>query len=582
MNEPSQPRHSATLKGFIRGSRLQIVGLAASSLLGGVAEAVFLVMVARVAFGISKGAPDFKVVGDVHLTIGTGIWIALGLVLARVFFNILSGIQSARLSSEVVARTRVDLGRGFLRATWPTQQSQQAGLLQELLTTFTLQATAVINSVAAGVIALFNLLALLALAVAVNPRGALVVVVAAPVLGSIMRPLRAGLKRRARKSADVGLAFATRLNEISQLGLEVHVFNVQAKTEAAVVSLIRQTAVADRRVSIFRSLVPLTYTGLAYVAIVGALAGVHLAGGSSLVSLSAVMLVMLRSLSYGQAFQQSMAQMSASLPYLETLNKQVAVFNEGEQVDGGEHIDAIGELHLDHVSYEYESGRPVLREVTLSIREGEVVGIIGPSGSGKSTLVQLLLGLREPSAGTLLIGDREIGRLSRAEWARKVTFVPQSPKLIAGSIADNIRFFRDQVGDADIERAARLAHLHEEIVEHPDGFDRRVGDGASQLSGGQAQRLCIARALVERPDVLILDEPTSALDIRTERALRLTLLELRNTMTIVIIAHRLSTLDICDRIMVIQAGECLAFDTPAHLAATNDFYRDALVASGLA
>ena len=176
---------------------------------------------------------------------------------------------------------------------------------------------------------------------------------------------------------------------------------------------------------------------------------------------------------------------------------------------------------------------------------------------------------------------RPIGELSKREWARKVTFVPQAPHLIAGTVADNIRFLRDDVSDADIREAAKLAHLHDEIEAFREGYEHPVGEHGSHLSGGQQQRLCIARALVENPDVLILDEPTSALDVRSEHLIRSTIVELKEHMTIIIIAHRLSTLDVCDRIMVIQSGELKGFDTPVNLARTNDFYNEALVLSGL-
>ena len=171
--------------------------------------------------------------------------------------------------------------------------------------------------------------------------------------------------------------------------------------------------------------------------------------------------------------------------------------------------------------------------------------------------------------------------LSRAEWARKVTFVPQQAHLVAGTVADNIRFFRDDVSDEQVAEAARLANLHDEVLAMVDGYDRQVGEQGSHLSGGQQQRLIIARALVEDPDVLILDEPTSSLDVRSESLIRKTLDQLRERMTVIIIAHRLSTLDICDRIMVIQDGELKAFDTPENLEKDNDFYREALALSGL-
>jgi ABC-type multidrug transport system fused ATPase/permease subunit len=180
-----------------------------------------------------------------------------------------------------------------------------------------------------------------------------------------------------------------------------------------------------------------------------------------------------------------------------------------------------------------------------------------------------------------LADGRDIRDLSKHDWARRITFVPQQSHLVAGTIADNIRFLRGGISDAEVERAARLAHLHEDVALFPDGYHRQVGERGSHLSGGQQQRLCIARALVEKPDVLIMDEPTSSLDVRSEHFIRASLLELREQMTVIIVAHRLSTLDICDRIMVVQDGELKAFDAPATLERTNEFYRDALALSGM-
>jgi ABC-type multidrug transport system fused ATPase/permease subunit len=193
----------------------------------------------------------------------------------------------------------------------------------------------------------------------------------------------------------------------------------------------------------------------------------------------------------------------------------------------------------------------------------------------------VLLGLRDPDKGRVLAGGRDISTFDRAEWARKVTFVPQAAHLIAGTIGDNIRFLRDNVSQVDIERAARLAHLHEDVLGFQEGYERQVGKHGGHLSGGQQQRLCIARALVEQPEVLILDEPTSALDVRSEHLIRNTLQALRDRMTVIVIAHRLSTLSICDRIMVIKDGELKEFDAPSVLEQSSDFYREALALSGM-
>jgi ABC-type multidrug transport system fused ATPase/permease subunit len=233
------------------------------------------------------------------------------------------------------------------------------------------------------------------------------------------------------------------------------------------------------------------------------------------------------------------------------------------------------------VSFEYVTGRPVLRNVSFELHPGEVVGIIGPSGSGKSTLVQILLRLRVPTEGAFLVNGRDARELDIDDWYSRIAFVPQDAHLFAGTIADNIRFFRDIVDAGAIEHAAKLANLHDEIVSWPDGYDTPVGERGGQLSGGQRQRLCIARALVGDPDVLVLDEPTSSLDVKSEALVRQTLDELGHDTTVLVVAHRLSTLSICDRIMVVRDGVLQGFAEPARLEAEDSFYQEALQLSGL-
>ena len=162
-----------------------------------------------------------------------------------------------------------------------------------------------------------------------------------------------------------------------------------------------------------------------------------------------------------------------------------------------------------------------------------------------------------------------------------MTFVPQAPGFLRGSIADNVRFLRRGVTEDQVIDALRAAHVYDEVLRMPGELERPVGERGGHLSGGQQQRVCIARALVGSPNLMILDEPTSALDVKSEHLLRTTLLGLRDRMAIVVIAHRLSTLDICDRIMVIQDGRIVAFDTPHNLESSNEFYREALELSGL-
>ena len=175
-------------------------------------------------------------------------------------------------------------------------------------------------------------------------------------------------------------------------------FNVQPRATERIVDLIERNEATTQRLSFLHGLVPAVYTGMAYLALVGAVAAVAAINSASLTSVGAVMLIMLRSLSYGQALQSSIASVNATLPFLGSLDDELARYRTARVVDHGQAIGSIGELRLDDVSFEYTSDTPVLRHVSAAIDPCEIVGVIGPSGSGKSTLVQLLLACAIPPA----------------------------------------------------------------------------------------------------------------------------------------------------------------------------------------
>jgi ABC-type multidrug transport system fused ATPase/permease subunit len=237
-------------------------------------------------------------------------------------------------------------------------------------------------------------------------------------------------------------------------------------------------------------------------------------------------------------------------------------------------------LAFENVDFAYTPERTVLSSVSFEVLAGETIGIIGPSGAGKSTLVQILLQLRAPGGGQYLVNGVPAGDFVREDWYSRVGYVPQEPRLLHASVADNIRFYRE-IGDAEIEEAARLARIDVDIRGWANGYDTIIGPRADAVSGGQQQRICIARALAARPEVLVLDEPTSALDPRSENLLQESLVTLKQELTLFLVAHRMSTLDICNRVMVVIDGHLEDFDTPARLDHQSSYYRAAsALASG--
>jgi ABC-type multidrug transport system fused ATPase/permease subunit len=422
---------------------------------------------------------------------------------------------------------------------------------------------------------------MLGVALVVDPPATLLVLVVLVLLGAILRPLRSRVNRRSDASIDPQVAFSNGVAQVGTLGLEIQAFGVQKQSEEHLDELIASDAIAQRRVGLIASSVSPIYVSLAYGAIIGALAVVASLGTDKLQSSGAVMLVMMRTLSYGQTLQQGSVYLAQIFPFLNRITSTIKEFETNRATSGNRQIAHIGSIEFSNVGFSYVEGRAVVRGISCQLLAGHSYGIIGPSGSGKSTLVQLLLGIRDPNSGFIRSNGIDLKEIDRNSWTSRVAFVPQEATLITGTVAENISFYRPGITEERMVEAAKSAHVLDDILKLPHGFNTNLGERAQQLSGGQRQRLAIARALVGNPELLILDEPTSALDMKSESVIRDTIAALNGKVTVVVIAHRLSTLDVCSRLMVIQDGELKAFASPAELASNNDFYKEALRLAGV-
>ncbi len=235
---------------------------------------------------------------------------------------------------------------------------------------------------------------------------------------------------------------------------------------------------------------------------------------------------------------------------------------------------ARGDVGLDHVSFAYPTRPQMLAvdDVSFSVRAGEKVAIVGPSGAGKSTLFHLLLRFYDPASGTISLDGVPINAADPREIRKRIALVPQEPAVFAASARENIRFGRPEASDAEVERAADLAHATEFIRRLPGGLEAQLGERGVTLSGGQRQRIAIARAILRDAPLLLLDEATSALDAESETLVQTALEELMRHRTTLVIAHRLATVLSCDRIIVIDRGRIVELGTHASLVAANGLY----------
>jgi ATP-binding cassette subfamily B protein len=218
-----------------------------------------------------------------------------------------------------------------------------------------------------------------------------------------------------------------------------------------------------------------------------------------------------------------------------------------------EHLE--GRVEFRSVSFSYEGAQPALRDISIAVSPGEMIGLCGPSGAGKSTFVNLICRFYDVTDGQILLDGVDIRDYDVRWLRRQIGVVLQEPYLFHGTIADNIRYGKPEASEAEIIRAARAANAHDFIVGFPDGYDTMVGERGQSLSGGERQRISIARAILHDPKLLILDEATSSVDTETEKQIQEALDRLVAGRTTFAIAHRLSTLQAADRLVVLEKGK---------------------------
>ncbi len=237
-----------------------------------------------------------------------------------------------------------------------------------------------------------------------------------------------------------------------------------------------------------------------------------------------------------------------------------------------EHFRFKGNVSVKHVTFGYESSHPVLKDVSVEVKAGEMIGIVGHSGCGKSTLINLIMRMYDPMEGSVEIDGVNVKDIGQQSLRSQMGVVLQETHLFSGSIRDNIKYAMPYATDAEVIRAARAANAHDFIMRLPEGYNTIVGEKGYSLSGGERQRVAIARALIHNPPILILDEATAALDTETEKQIQDAIDKLTDNRTTFAIAHRLSTLRNADKILVIDNGRVAEFGTHIELLEMRGIY----------
>ncbi len=555
----------ARFRGY--GRRLAVVG--GLSALSAMFDAAVLVVVVALADIVSKGDDHFRrSLGPLSVSLSAtqlamlavaSLALSTGLVLV---VNALRARMTAAWSSSSYRRI-VD---AFSAATWELQSKDRAGRLQSM-SIYVARGSNTLVNLANAARGLSGVVVLLATAILVSPLAALGILLMGGLLFLVLRPLTKITRAQNRQLARQNRAANEQLGELSQSAREIRVFGVGELFADRTATTLDQMTELDRKATVLSAAITPIYQGLALLIVVVCLGLASQLNGIDLAVLGAVALLVIRSVSYGQQFLNAYNSVHNAAPSIDLLEAALNELQADRMSFGTDELDRIQRVELRDAGYNYSEDKPALDGVSLAWDFGQIVGVVGPSGAGKTTLAHVLLRLRHLDHGDYLVNGRPSDAYSAGSWSRQVALVPQEPHLLHASVRDNIAFFRPWITEAQVVAAATAAGIHDTIMELDGGYRAEVGPSTRNLSGGQVQRVGIARALAGNPSLLVLDEPTSALDQSAEAVVQSSLEALRGKALVIVIAHRLTTLSICDHVVVLDRGRV---ETEGPLADARD------------
>jgi ABC-type multidrug transport system fused ATPase/permease subunit len=558
----------------------RVLILAAFGLVSGLGEAAVVVLAVALASGGSGGR--LPLLGESPPGSGTLTALALGSLVLLAAAHYGSARATARFGAEALESLQRLLASAFLRAPWAAQSAAPPGELQDVVLRNAGLVALGTQHAATGVATALNLAVVVVAAMLVSPWATLLLGIAMAVVVAAGIPLRARTRQASRSGTAALTETAADLTEKASLARDLRVFGV---TERALEELQARIGAAARLQRAIRQIALATPRLTRDIAVALLVVGISVVVSTSDIAFSTLVLAVVlvfRALGLAQALAGVAQAMVERRANLDVVQSRLRAWRPAE-TPGTEPCPAVTRVEFVGVTHRYSSAAaPALKAVDLTIAKGEMLGLVGRSGSGKTTLASVLLGLLQPSEGTVEVDGVPLVALDPADWHARTAWVGQEPRLLTGTVAENIRFLRPWIDDEAVRSAVAAAGLQGEVAAWPEGLAHPVGPAGGGLSGGERQRVALARAVAGDPDLIVLDEPTSALDAHTEAAVRDALDELRERAAVVIIAHRLSTIRSCDRVAVMEAGRIVAIAPPGELEAASPWFKRALELSSAA
>lgn len=495
------------------------------------------------------------------------------LFIFKAFILILFAYIISKITASYEEKTRSNLFNSTLKTNWPYLLKQKLGHLETILMINVSNSSDLLRCISNTIMVLTNLIVYTLVAINISVYITLIALVLGLVLFFIFKPLVYKVRVISYKMEQINKEIFHYVSE-----------NIIGMKTIKVASVGNRVAEVGRdffdklRSMQIKHAILHTVTGafmqpisLVFVCIIFALS--YKTANFNFAALIAVVYLIKQIFSYFEQLQKKALVINSSIPYLKNILDYEDQAKKNKEKDTGSRMFQFNNfLAFKNVNFSYNPDKKVLADINFNVKKGELVGLIGPSGVGKTTTTDLILRLFAPTSGEILLDGKNIGEINIEEWRKNIGYVSQDIFLINDTVASNIKFYDNSITDDDVKEATKMANIYNFIQSCPDKFSTVIGERGILLSAGQRQRIIIARVLARKPKILLLDEATSALDNESEAKIQQVIKNLKGKITVLVIAHRLSTVVNSDRLIVLEKGKVIEQGKPQELLKDKNSY----------
>src|SRR3989338_3050766 len=483
---------------------------------------------------------------------------------------------NGKVAAEYEAKLRGDLFNKTLEASWPYLLNQKTGVTERIFMNDVILSAKTISVLTNLIILGTSLVAYAFVAFNISATITLLTLSFGAFLFFIFKPLYFRTRKVAAEAADTEKTIVHYLSESMQNAKAIKVSGVENMVGERSKEYFQKLKRVRIRSTIYAAAVAPSFEPIGFLFIISLFVYYHNLPGFNFISFAAVVYLVQKMFSFVELSQGNIQRLGEAAPYVQSVFDQRRLASENKEVSGGSlAFNFSQEIVFEDIKFSYENREMVLSGLNFGIKRGEMVGLIGSSGAGKTTIADLLLRLFHPGSGRITLDGRDIEEIDIRDWRKKIGYVSQDVFLLNDTIENNIKFFDDAVSKKDIAQAIEAANAKDFIRELPDGLDTVIGERGVKLSAGQRQRIALARVLARNPEILILDEATSALDNESELLIQRSIERLKGRVTVLAIAHRLSTVMNSDKLLVLDEGKIIEEGVPTELLKNKDshFYK---------